>query len=51
MYVDIDRGNASDVVKTLRSGLFDGQILACGHEMRTVPEKFYTVAPVLKRLW
>jgi hypothetical protein len=51
VYVDIRVGNASEVLESLRSGLYDGQILECGHSMKTVPAKFYTIEPVLKRMW
>jgi hypothetical protein len=51
MYVDTGNGSASEAVALLRSGIFDGTLLACGHEMKTIPEKFYRVEPVLRRLW
>ena len=51
MYVDIKDRNASEAVELLRSGLFDGKIMPCGHEMKTVPAPLYKVEPVLRRLW
>ena len=51
MYVDAGVRSASEVVPLLRSGLFDGKQLSCGHQMKTVPEPFYRVVPVLRRLW
>lgn len=49
IYVDIGRGNANDVVQFLRGVLY-GQCLS-GHSLKTVPEKYYKVVPVLHRLW
>lgn len=51
MYVDIGNRNASEVESLIRSGVFDGKVLPCGHEMRTVPEKFYKVEAISRRLW
>jgi hypothetical protein len=51
MFLDIGNGNASAVVDLLRSGLFDGKLMPCGHEMKTVPATFYKVLPVMQRLW
>lgn len=51
MYVDTVDKNASEAVELLRSGVFDGKTMPCGHEMKTVPAKFYTVEPVMHRMW
>ena len=51
MFLDTGDGNASEAVALLRSGLFDGVPLPCGHPMKTIPAKFYQAEPVMRRLW
>jgi hypothetical protein len=50
MYVNIGDGNASEVLDLLRSAHFQW-ILPCGHEMKTVPERYYEIVPVTRPLW
>jgi hypothetical protein len=51
IHVDIGTGNASEAVAQLRSGIFDGKLMPCGHAMKTVPAKFYSVEAVTRRMW
>jgi len=51
MYLDTRNKNATEALGLLRSGLFDGQVLSCGHPMKTIPATFYRIEPVMNRLW
>lgn len=50
VYANIESGDASEYPRLLRSGFFWG-ILPCGHDLATVPEKFYGIERVGARLW
>jgi hypothetical protein len=43
--------NASGAVAAVRSGVFDGQLLPCGHRYRTIPAQLYRATPVTARMW
>ena len=50
VYANIETGGASEYRRMLRSGFFQGK-LACGHDLGSVPESFYTIERVSERLW
>jgi hypothetical protein len=41
----------SNAVAALRTGLFDGQRLPCGHHYKTIPADFYRAEHVTSRMW
>jgi hypothetical protein len=43
--------DANGAIAALRSGIFDGQKLRCGHEVKTVPAKYYHAERVTARMW
>lgn len=50
MYVDIGRKKPSSLVQLVRSAGFRYR-LPCGHDLLPVPEKFYSVHPVMGPMW
>jgi hypothetical protein len=38
-------------VDVMRSGVFDGQPLPCGHQYRTIPAPFYRATKITDRMW
>jgi len=50
VYANIETGGASEYLRMLRSGLFQGK-LACGHDIGSVLESFYRIDRVTERLW
>ena len=51
MYVDTRNKNANEAVEVLRTGMFDGKLAACGHEIKTVPAKYYKIELAKIPLW
>lgn len=43
--------DATDAVAALRSGMFDGQMLPCGHTLKTIPRELYHATRVTSRMW
>jgi hypothetical protein len=43
--------DADDAIAVLRSAIFAGRKLRCGHELKTIPAKYYHAERVTDRMW
>jgi hypothetical protein len=50
VYANTETGGAAEFLRRLRSGFYQGR-LPCGHDLTTVPDKFYSIERISQRLW
>jgi predicted RNA-binding Zn-ribbon protein involved in translation (DUF1610 family) len=50
VYANVETGGASEYLRMLKLPFFQG-MLACGHDMGSVPESFYSIDRVTECLW